>query len=66
MKFQKAHVCNQKNSTHSRAVFLVLLLSLAQVNISTLSLNDNLAVANDVDATWQLLESVGGLDILLE
>ena len=59
--------CVQSKKQHAfTCCFLVSLLSLAQVTISILSPDDDLAVANDVDATGQLLERVGGLDILLE
>ena len=55
-----------KRTARFHVLFFIFIVELSSSNYLYLSPDDNLAVANDVDATWQLLERVGGLDVLLE
>ena len=59
--------CVQSKKQHAfTCCFFSFIVELSSSNYLYLSPDDDLAVANDVDATWQLLERVSGLDVLLE
>ena len=66
LKSNRSLELGNKKTARIHVLFFSFIVELSSSNYLYLSPDDDLAVANDVDATWQLLESVGGLDVLLE